>query len=94
MQQKQDVFPINPVPGQVGARASPMFILPDCISPGLFGYPDYRFYYSCDTIPESAGNLHRTLYQCPAGMFYNSIYQGCTKPSAFSGRQVLVSLKL
>lgn len=65
-----------------------MFLLPECASPGKFAYPDYRFYYQCDLDIESPSALERKLYQCPVGKFFNSIYGACTKPSAFSGKQV------
>jgi len=65
-----------------------MFILPDCVSSGFFSYPDYRFYSVCEHVPGSVDNFDRKLYQCPTGLFYNPIYQGCTKSSFFSGHQV------
>lgn len=68
--------------------ASPMFILPECVAPGTFIYPDYRFYFTCESLEGSALYFTQTLWQCPAGMFYNPMYQTCAKPSSFAGHQV------
>ena len=80
--------PVVLTPGFPVSKASPMFILPDCISSGMFEYPDYRFYFVCESLPSSPLVITPKLYQCPVGLFYNSIYRTCTKASSFLGRDV------
>ena len=71
-------------------RASPMFVLPDCISAGTFSYPDYRFYFVCE-MSHTGVVITPKLYQCPLGLFYNELYRSCTKSSAFLARDVRIS---
>ena len=78
----------NVIRGFQVTRASPMFTLPDCISPGTYTYPDYRFYYVCQSSPTSGIVSTPKLYQCPPGLFYNELYRSCSKSSAFSARDV------
>lgn len=72
------------------SSASPMFILPECTAAGTFAYPDYRFYYTCISLEGSSLYFTQTLWQCPTGLFFNSMYRTCGQASTFSGHQVKI----
>lgn len=76
------------VKGTRVSSASPMFPVQRCVARGIVPYPDYRYYVSCELIEGSTLEFTQTIYQCPFGLFYNSLYRKCTKPSLFCGRQV------
>ena len=83
-----DQIPVSISKGIQVSSASPMFILPECKSTGTFGYPDYRFYYTCSSIEGSALYFSQILFQCPIGLFFNSMFQTCSRASTFAGHQV------